>query len=278
MPAFGVLAILLYLFPTEAFDIQAADRHLFHAYASYCNTTALFKWDCYWCNSTSVNVTTILYNATEDIYGFIGIDRQTNSIVVSIRGTIRDSIANWIENFDFLRIAPYPNLPTVLVHEGFYGSYQSIMGQLAMGLMQTMNICPQCTATWFVGHSLGAAVATIALVDLQYNNILKLPNPQLFTFGEPRTGNYLWASFVSYWTVSSNRVVHGRDPVPHLPFVDMGFQHSPLEIWEYPDGTFNTCNGSGEDPSCSDSLLYLTLADHFVYMGYNHRDGIPYYC
>jgi len=127
-------------------------------------------------------------------------------------------------------------------------------------------------------HSLGAAVAYFALVDLQYTYLMRLPQPQLYTFGQPRIGNSVWATFTSNWTLNNNRVVHGRDPVPHLPFVDFGFQHSPYEIWEFPNGIFKICDSSGEDPSCSDSLLYLSLNDHFIYMGYDHRDGIPYGC
>lgn len=121
----------------------------------------------------------------------------------------------------------------------------------------------------------------------------------------------------------SYRVVHGRDPVPHLPLLLMGFEHPPQEVWYLPaalsaveasrlklfDGgdsgvdsfpgegpspsasasvrhrSTNTrgdggavivdpyliCNSTtGEDPGCSDSLIFaLSIPDHLLYLHFH---------
>jgi len=59
--------------------------------------------------------------------------------------------------------------------------------------------------------------------------------------------------------------------VPHLPFEDWGFHHEPLEIFYNERNTnFDTCNGSGEDPSCSDQYaLGANVLDHLDYLDFD---------
>jgi hypothetical protein len=38
------------------------------------------------------------------------------------------------------------------------------------------------------------------------------------------------------------------------------------ETWDHM-GVFHQCDGSGEDPSCSDSVLGISIPDHLHYMG-----------
>ncbi len=59
------------------------------------------------------------------------------------------------------------------------------------------------------------------------------------------------------------------DPVPHLPPLSFDFKHFPTEIYY---GELNlsylTCDGSGEDPHCSDKWLAdLLVTDHLTYLG-----------
>lgn len=63
--------------------------------------------------------------------------------------------------------------------------------------------------------------------------------------------------------------------MPHLPFLDWGFQHVSQEAF-YDDILFihkkvKLCNDSvNEDDTCSNkSLVDLSVDDHATYMGYN---------
>lgn len=67
-------------------------------------------------------------------------------------------------------------------------------------------------------------------------------------------------------------MVHHVDPVPHLPLEDMGFKHMGTEVYYLgaSNGTYQVCDSSGEDPTCSDgNLLDLNLMDHLDYLGVN---------
>lgn len=83
------------------------------------------------------------------------------------------------------------------------------------------------------GHSLGAAVATIAGA---YLRSVGLPC-DIYTFGSPRVGNDHFANYVSS-TVngSTSRITHLNDPVPHLPPGGTtawltGYYHTSPEYW-----------------------------------------------
>jgi hypothetical protein len=63
-------------------------------------------------------------------------------------------------------------------------------------------------------------------------------------------------------------MVNQRDLVPHLPPMAFGFFHVGTEIWFPANETgFVVCNGSGEDPSCSDSIHDYRVEDHLHYAG-----------
>ena len=63
------------------------------------------------------------------------------------------------------------------------------------------------------------------------------------------------------------RVVHNRDLVPHLPFEDMAYKHSPFEVfWDEKFSTHKICDASGEDKSCSDKFFPdYSPGDHDIY-------------
>jgi hypothetical protein len=144
---------------------------------------------------------------------------------------------------------------------------------------------------YVVGHSLGGALATLAVIDIGFQNII--PKSQLFmyTYGSPRVGdvNLVEAAIAS---VNQNfRVTHYKDPIPHVPICVsiagsecLPYQNHPYEgylpvfnafhIW--PEVFYNTESGmtyttcdQGESMSCSDqfSLLETQIEDHLHYLG-----------
>jgi pimeloyl-ACP methyl ester carboxylesterase len=78
-----------------------------------------------------------------------------------------------------------------------------------------------------VGHSLGAAVATLAAADLRTKGH---ESAKLYAFASPRVANPTLAKFI---TAQNNnyRFTHQDDPVPKLPLIAMGYAHVSPEYW-----------------------------------------------
>lgn len=111
--------------------------------------------------------------------------------------------------------SPRSSLPEL--HRGFYESYLALRpGVTAALLALNASTAPFVAVT---GHSLGAAIAEVAAFELVAEG---LPVATAYTFGTPREGNPAWASAYEAAVdtqagVASFRVIHDRDPVPHLP-------------------------------------------------------------
>lgn len=98
--------------------------------------------------------------------------------------------------------------PSIFVHLGFYQAFVDIKDGLAVVVDKALN---EGRPVWFCGHSLGAALATVA-ADAYRGRIAGL-----CTFGSPRVGN---RSFVERLTEAQTniwRFVHHRDVVTTVP-------------------------------------------------------------
>ncbi len=73
----------------------------------------------------------------------------------------------------------------------------------------------------FVGHSLGGAMASVALFDLVKQGKLSTDttnkSPVLITYGQPRTGNFMFANEVRKMAPVIYRHVNDNDLVPGVP-------------------------------------------------------------
>lgn len=99
-------------------------------------------------------------------------------------------------------------------HRGFSIAYAAIRNQLR----RILNDVPISVPVMFTGHSLGAAIATLAAAD--YAETFR--HTRLITFGSPRVGNRSFAEYVNQhvWT---RRHVNNNDIVPRCPYV--GYWH-----------------------------------------------------
>ncbi|KAL5536172.1 hypothetical protein ACEPAF_4277 [Sanghuangporus sanghuang] len=129
------------------------------------------------------------------------------------------------------------------------------------------------------GHSLGGALASIAGISLAAN----FPGVplQVFTFGQPRTGNAEYAQFAEDLIGTENifRAVHTTDGVPTSIPTSIGYQHHATKYWQFQDpsaaDTVIQCTGR-EDPNCSaaNPPSVLNLA-HVTYFGQNTHGHKP---
>lgn len=129
-----------------------------------------------------------------------------NIAILAFRGTEQDIR-------DFLVDLEVGGLPLAqdseFIHLGFARAFDSVWPAIANTLAQLD--CP----VWVTGHSLGAALATLA--------VARYPFFACYTFGSPRVGNQAFVDRLQGRTVF--RVVDDDDMVCKVPMESMGFRH-----------------------------------------------------
>ncbi|KAJ1453225.1 Alpha/Beta hydrolase protein [Pelagophyceae sp. CCMP2097] len=261
-----------------AYDEAAAVSAFGLAEASYCEIEA---WNCTTCAAGVRDVVVISDDGSSGGRAIVGYDTRDDTVFVAFRGT--ENIRNWLKNVEFAKTYPY-NDTALGVEVGFYGWYAALLKNgLATALAQAAAKAGT-TSVKATGHSAGGACATLLAYDLLVGALPGLEDLQLkqhYTFGSPRVGNAAFAADfgakISAASVPSFRITHFHDIVPQVPPEASYYHHVAQEVWYDEFFTNRTeCDGSGEDPNCSDSC-YLTLlcddvSDHMSYM--NSSAGI----
>jgi len=110
------------------------------------------------------------------------------------------------------------------IHEGFVGAYTSIMKEIKAEIAELPRFLP----LYITGHSLGAALATVATQYLEKEVIEESKAPlrdqiaACYTFGSPRVGDELFGERLKSPVY---RVVNTRDIVTVIPLIAMGYKH-----------------------------------------------------
>jgi len=208
-------------------------------------------------------VTYVIYDARHDTQGYVGYLPADQSIYVVYRGS--QSMNNWISNLNAFK-TPYTSFAECgcQVHKGFYEAEQNVIADIVSAVKKQQSAHPgwQVKVT---GHSLGAALAQLTSMDL-----IKAGIPcTVYNYGQPRTGDQKYAAFANS-KVSTWRVTHNKDMVPHLPFTtQMEFYHVCREEFEDASGAVRTCDTSCEDKTCADQYDFknTNTDDHLTYLG-----------
>ncbi len=102
------------------------------------------------------------------------------------------------------------------IHRGFLQSYEEINEELLDALYEQES---GKEPIWVTGHSLGASVATINVVELTCMDPLLGPRVQgLYTIGQPRTGDDRFVfEYMRHMKGKSFRFVNGNDIVTRVP-------------------------------------------------------------
>jgi hypothetical protein len=158
-----------------------------------------------------------------------------NAITISFKGT--DSLVNGLQDAKVTG----KQISKGNVHSGFYDYYNLIKDELQSAVFKYMTyddktkIGGQVGYIIFTGHSLGAAVATLAYSQMKeiIDNRFKINTFKkyiLITYGSPQVGNGTFVNDVNQSDLLYNiRFVHGNDLVtkqPNLP----GYAHVGIEI------------------------------------------------
>ncbi|KAI1214653.1 alpha/beta-hydrolase [Annulohypoxylon truncatum] len=180
-----------------------------------------------------------------DIEGYVSSDDTNKLIVASFRGS--SSIRNWIADLSFI-LVPCDVVSGCLTHAGFLTAYNEIADDLLAALKNATAAQPDYKIA-FTGHSLGGAVATVAIAYARKQGYAA----DLYTYGSPRVGNEAFASFVTDQAGSEYRVTHLDDPVPRLPPIVLDYRHTSPEYW-LAGGTANTTSYAAADVEVCDGF------------------------
>jgi triacylglycerol lipase len=135
--------------------------------------------------------------------------------LVAFRGTLPQSIPNWLTDADFVPTREAGPVP-MHVHAGFQGALDCVWqpGQaegvehyLAEVVANNANL-----TWWFTGHSLGAALAALATRRFGRAHAL-------YTYGSPKVGDAAFVEQLTQSVAAHYRIVNHRDIVTHLPTV-----------------------------------------------------------
>ena len=103
-----------------------------------------------------------------------------------------ETLLNWIENLRIARTSSEMSCSGCKVHKGFLDSWKPVQAPVVAEIKRLNAIYPRAKL-YTTGHSLGAALATIAGYVLQYDE--GMPIEGIFTFGSPRVGNDAFAAY-----------------------------------------------------------------------------------
>uniref|UniRef100_A0AC35G4E2 Fungal lipase-like domain-containing protein n=1 Tax=Panagrolaimus sp. PS1159 TaxID=55785 RepID=A0AC35G4E2_9BILA len=218
--------------------------------------------------------------------GLIILDKKPQSITVVFRGT--PNYEEFFEhNFNFNEMVPFG--AGGKVSKQMFDGFNKIWLDAGMknDFLTLKNKYPDYRYN-FVGHSLGGAMASLAVATIVSTGILPSRNVDLTTFGEPRVGDKAFANVLNTiarqpnGNINSLRVVHNHDIIPHFPPLNSTpyFQHI-RELWypndmttaDYIDCPYHGYDG-GEDATCSDSIPFKDLKGNEHKFYYNREVSV----
>jgi triacylglycerol lipase len=146
------------------------------------------------------------------------------NILVCFRGTETDEVHDWIVDITCDMVeGPLDGR----VHAGFYEALSCVWYQLDEEVCRLQSEQPR--QLWVTGHSLGAALATLAVARWRERD---RPVAGLYTFGQPRTGDRTFArNFDFAFRPHAFRIVNHLDIVTRAPPRSLGFHHAGTFVY-----------------------------------------------
>lgn len=152
------------------------------------------------------------YFEHRDTQGFLAGNKEVLFLV--FRGT--ENLRDWMTDLDMDLVGG----PGGKVHDGFLNA----LGYVWRDIWKFIRTQRQRRSLWVTGHSLGAALATLAVAKLRLEKDEAVNG--LYTFGQPRTGDREFAkNFDTDFAVQTFRYVNNNDIVTRVPFRSMHYSH-----------------------------------------------------
>lgn len=146
-------------------------------------------------------------------FGFVLSSKNHNIIV--FRGTQRT--VEWVLNINAVYAINDRKVASMsygTIHPGFSAIYSDISAQ-TLEAAKKLNPSVPC---YLSGHSLGAAIATLAAIDIAVNIPRLQKQVQLYTYASPRVGDRTFAREHNRIVPNSYRVVNLADAITLVPF------------------------------------------------------------
>jgi triacylglycerol lipase len=184
-------------------------------------------------------------------HAFAALSPSTSTALLAFRGTQAN---NWTDLRTNLEAKLISCAMPGLVHEGFWRAIDTICGETQIVQWLEGN---RAQTTVFTGHSLGAALATLAAA--------RFPQAEVIAFGSPRVGNRDFANALSAQKIV--RYVDCCDIVCRLAPEPMGYVHVG-------DAVYLDRNGLGKGAVDDKALSYDRAAARASYLfRYAWRQG-----
>ncbi|KAE8349883.1 Mono and diacylglycerol lipase [Aspergillus coremiiformis] len=214
-----------------------------------------------------------------DTAGFVAVDNTNKAIIVAFRGSY--SVRNWITDVTFPHIDP-GLCEGCQAELGFWTAWEVIRDQIQDQLKELTSQHHDYKIV-VVGHSLGAAIASLAAADLRTKGYDAI----LYAYAAPRVANPALAQFITQQG-NNYRFTHLDDPVPKLPLLSMDYVHiSPEYYITAPDNAtitdadvtvlegevnFNGNTGTG----LPDVLAFHSHVWYFIHADACKGPGLPF--
>lgn len=167
--------------------------------------------------------------------GFIA--KKNNAVYVIFRGTQTPS--EWVSNI-YAVLKPYEYGGTGNVHNGFLELYKSIRE----AIIEAIETQGNNRIIHIAGHSLGAAIATLSVMDLGKNKKNNIKS--VYLYGSPRVGDSIYVneynkgySNITYRIVNTSDIVTSvPPPIPVIGSIGGYFSHvdTPIDFnWQEND-------------------------------------------
>jgi len=228
--------------PSLAAAEDDAYRYARYSAAAYCITrSVLVNWNCLGhCTHPSTAGTSNI-SVREDfatgVKFFTAINADKREIIVSFRGTLTPAALLVDAAFAQASYDGHPDAPKgAKVHAGFQIAYKRVVKLVRDHVSEFLDthksLMDKGYTVHVTGHSMGGAMAVFAVLDLAASKILKPSQISLYTYGQPRTGNLEFATFVSSlkWR-HLTRITSNSDLIPHVPPTFLDYSHHRSEVY-----------------------------------------------
>lgn len=201
--------------------------------------------------------------------GYIAVSKRRRAIALVFRGlTELDQVFR--HQYAQLHHEKVPVRGNGSVNKYDYNAYQAVwnggMGDLFEELKKRRDLYDGLLLT---GHSVGGSMASIAAHEIAAENLYNPRRTLVMTFGQPRTGDQLYAERHNELLTYSYRIVKRDDIFPRLPRGDQhGYHHHKYEVFYNnsmaPGSEYKICT-EAEDAHCSLGSTEFSTSDHYTY-------------
>lgn len=257
---FFILSNLIHNVNTN-FNFELGYKTANLASIAYCDNLKIINWDCKRCieNFPNFEVIDIIWNEKTSFFGFYGFNHDDNTFYLSIEGT--QDFTDFLYDISIIKIDKFNGK----IHSGFWKAYNSVKPEIKkiINLHNKIKSNYKSNNIYITGHSLGASMATLTIIDFKINENITFSG--MYNFGSPRVGDKDFSIFFNDNIQNYYRITHRKDPVIHLPLLIMDYYHIPNEIF-YDTNEIIYCSDA-ENKSCADKYLFSgNIEDHRNYM------------